>query len=266
MANGTVLAERERVTKGSFHGQVVRSPFGTEYAIGLIDEAPARYGGALWIPGYDYCTGQQWTKIQGDLSLTGVGDFGSSPAVDFQLHPGEEKATRILIAWYSPIWKGDKTNTYTRMYTKRYKDATDVASFVADDHAALLRHMLAWQEAVYSADAYPVWLREGLVNVLHLMTKTGLLVGDICASACVGPGKLNPSVTLRASSDRLRTWTSNTAAGVFETRESPGMNGDQARNPTSNGPIQIVLNVRNWVMPPIFNICCILRARHILRR
>ena len=48
----------------------------------------------------------------------------------------------------------------------------EVAAFVADNHASLLRRVLSWQEAVYSADEYPVWLREGLVNVLHLIPKT----------------------------------------------------------------------------------------------
>ena len=63
------------------------------------------------------------------------------------------------------------------------------------------------------------------------------LVGEICASACVGPGKLSPRVTFSASlAELLRTRTSNTAAGVFDTFVSPGINGHQARSPTVNGP------------------------------
>jgi beta-glucosidase 2, glycosyl-hydrolase family 116 N-term len=172
VANGTIPAERERVRRGSFHGQVVRSPLGTEYAIGLIDDVPARFGAAVWVHGYDYATGQQWTRIREDLPRVGVGDFSSSLATDFSLSPGEEKVVRIVVAWYSPIWKGDKTNTYARMYTKQYKDATDIAGLVADSHASLQRRVLLWQQAVYTADEYPVWLREGLVNILHLMPKT----------------------------------------------------------------------------------------------
>jgi uncharacterized protein (DUF608 family) len=59
------------------------------------------------------------------------------------------------------------------MYTKRYKDSVEVARAVSTEHAALLKRILAWQEAIYSADDHPVWLRESLVNILHLITKTG---------------------------------------------------------------------------------------------
>ena len=173
VSSGTVPAERKQVTQNTFHGRVVRSPFGTEYVVGLIDEAPSRFGSALWIPGYDYATGQQWTRIQSELPPTAVGDFSLSMATDFQLNPGEEKVARIVVAWYSPIWQGEQTNTYARMYTTQYKDAADVAAFVAENHVALLRRVLSWQQSVYTADEYPIWLREGLVNILHLMTKTG---------------------------------------------------------------------------------------------
>ena len=65
--SGTIPAIREKVTAGSFHGQLVRSPLGTEYAIGLIGDLPARFGGELWVYGYDYATGQQWVNMQKHL-------------------------------------------------------------------------------------------------------------------------------------------------------------------------------------------------------
>jgi uncharacterized protein (DUF608 family) len=170
---GVVPAVREQVTKGVFKGQVVRSPLGTEYAIGVLDDVPVRFGSALWITGYDYATGQQWARMRDDLPKLGDGDFSSSLAADFELNPKEVKVVRILVTWYSPIWKGDKNNTFARMYTSQYKSAADVAQFVGENHAALLKRVISWQEAVYSADEYPVWLREALVNILHLMPKTG---------------------------------------------------------------------------------------------
>ena len=173
VASGTIPAQREPVVSGSFHGQLVRSPLGTEYAIGLIDDAPARFGSALWLDAYDFYTGQQWSNIQHELPMSSMGDFSSSLATDFELKPGEEKVIRILIAWYSPGWQGEGKNYFRRMYTTQYKNATEVAAFVANSHTSLLRRVLAWQQAVYSADEYPVWLREGLVNILHLITKTG---------------------------------------------------------------------------------------------
>jgi uncharacterized protein (DUF608 family) len=45
---------------------------------------------------------------------------------------------------------------------------------LAKDHDALLRRIIAWQKIVYAEKSLPVWLRESLVNVLHLITETGL--------------------------------------------------------------------------------------------
>jgi uncharacterized protein (DUF608 family) len=54
------------------------------------------------------------------------------------------------------------------MYTNRYKSALDVAQFLCKNHTSLLRRILAWQEVIYAEKAYPVWLRDSLVNILHL--------------------------------------------------------------------------------------------------
>lgn len=173
IAQGVVASKHEPVQRGGFNGKVVSSPAGTAYAIGLIGDTPTRFGSALSVTGYEYCSGQQWVGIGNKLPKIAPGDFGSSVAIDVELGPGQEKVARFVVAWYSPIWKGDKSNYFARMYTTQYKDAADVARFIADDHEALLRRTLAWQQALYAADEYPVWLRESLVNILHLTTKTG---------------------------------------------------------------------------------------------
>jgi uncharacterized protein (DUF608 family) len=173
IAEGVIAAKRELVQRGSFSGQMVSSPAGTAYAIGLIGAKPDRFGSAASVSGYEYCTGQQWLGIGSKLPKAAPGDFSSSVATDVEMAPGQEKVMRFVVAWYSPIWKGEKDNHFARMYTREYKDAADVARFVADDHEAQLRRVLAWQQAVYTADEYPVWLRESLVNILHLTTKTG---------------------------------------------------------------------------------------------
>lgn len=172
-AQGLVAAKRKLI-KGNFHGLSVTSDKGNGYALGLIDaEFEPRFGGSLWIDGYDFESGQFWAGIRHELPKPAETEFSTSMAVDFELGANESQIIRILLTWYSPIWKGEGNHYFRRMYTTRYKDAIDVAQSVAQSHEHLLRRILNWQQAVYSADENPIWLRESLVNILHLITKTG---------------------------------------------------------------------------------------------
>jgi uncharacterized protein (DUF608 family) len=187
VATGAIPADRKEITAGEFRGLSVSSEKGTGYTLGVIGGTdPIRFGGALWTDGYDFESGRLWGAIGKQLPKPAKAEFSSSMAVDFSLDPGESKVVRILLTWYSPIWKGEGSHYFKRMYTQKYKDAVDVARTVAADHTGLLKRVLAWQQAVYSADEYPVWLRESLVNILHLVTKTGYWaaaqapIGDWC--------------------------------------------------------------------------------------
>jgi uncharacterized protein (DUF608 family) len=170
---GVIAAHRAEISNGPFRGLSVSAETGNGYALGTIGEEKARFGGILGRDGYDYSSGHQWAAIQGGLPPVLETDFGTSLAVDFSLNPGESKTVRIVLAWYSPIWKGEGTHYFRRMYTKQFADAVAVASALAQDHESLLKRILAWQQVVYSEATLPVWLRESLVNILHLITKTG---------------------------------------------------------------------------------------------
>ena len=174
VAAGAIPAHRKEISSGDFRGLSVSSGKGTSYALGVIGgQEPLRFGGALWADGYDFESGQLWKDIGKTLPSPAKSEFSSSMGVDFALDPGQSKVVRILLTWYSPIWKGEGSHYYRRMYTRNYKDAADVARAVAGDHGSLLKRVLSWQQVIYSADEYPVWLRESLVNILHLVTKTG---------------------------------------------------------------------------------------------
>jgi uncharacterized protein (DUF608 family) len=173
VAHGTIPAKRERVGRGLFSGISVTAATGTGYALGVIGSEAIRFGSGLWTEGYDFGTGQQWRAIANRLPKVAADNFDSSLAVDFELSPQETKVIRILLAWYSPVWRGDKSNIYTRMYTRHYQNAGDVAESIAENHDALCNRIISWQQAVYTDSNLPVWLRESLVNILHLMTKTG---------------------------------------------------------------------------------------------
>lgn len=171
-ANGLIPALKREVSVEGYQGLSVSSDKGTGYTLGVLGGGKPRFGGPLWTDGYDFCSGQEWAAIHRKLPTATESEFASSMAVDFALQPGEAKTVRIVLAWYSPIWKGEGDNYFHRMYTKYYKDAVAVAEAMAGDHESLLRRVLAWQEAVYTAEEIPVWLRESLVNILHLVTKT----------------------------------------------------------------------------------------------
>ena len=113
-------------------------------------------------------------------------DFGSSLAMDFDLGPSESTVVHIVLAWYAPLWKGEGDHCFTPMYATRYSDSLEVARLLARDHDVILKRILNWQQAIYTDDALPVWLREALMNNLHLITEVSLWaaakppIGDWC--------------------------------------------------------------------------------------
>ncbi|MDE3180982.1 MAG: hypothetical protein KGM47_15150, partial [Acidobacteriota bacterium] len=173
VAEGPVEMRRQNFSDAGFHGQIITSEKGNGYALGVIGEETARFGGPLGRAGYDFASGQQWAAIHRRLPFTPAAEPGASVAVNFALRPGESKTIRLLLAWYSPVWKGEGDHYFARMCAKHYQNAAAVAKALARDHQSLLKRVLAWQQAVYVSEDLPVWLRESLVNILHLTTKTG---------------------------------------------------------------------------------------------
>jgi len=183
-ADGSLRFDRTLVN-GYFSGVHVTNSKDIGYALGVIDHQDMRAGGELGT------SGAAWAAIQSNLPPAGEGQPGASVAVDYALKPGEETIVRFVLTWYSPRWQGGGTpaaggNTYTHMYTTRYSDSLQVANLLASQHEVLLSRILAWQQAIYTEEGIPVWMREALVNVFHMITEDGLWsasrppVGDWC--------------------------------------------------------------------------------------
>ena len=170
---GVIASRRDQTLADGFNCLSVTAETGNGYALGVPGSERVRFGGGLWTEGYEYITGKHWNAIATHLPRTVETDFDSSVAVDFELGPRETKIVRFVLAWYSPLWKGEKTNVFSRMYTRDYEDASAAARALATNHEAWLKRVIAWQEVVYTDQSQPVWLRESLVNVLHLITRTG---------------------------------------------------------------------------------------------
>ena len=154
------------------------------YVLAAVDENAVRTGGAL---GFN---GDTWNAVEKKLPSTEkTDDGGSSLTVDYQIGPGEEKVIRLILAWYAPEWEGngnpgtggERISTYapegealsttgksfTHMYTTRFANAGEVASFLGRNHQQLLKRILAWQSAVYEDQTLPGWLADSLINSLY---------------------------------------------------------------------------------------------------
>jgi len=179
---GTSSFEHRQINK-QLKGVAVLSSQAS-YVLGVIGETQVRIGGFLG------SEGTAWSAIEWQLPYAKQ-QPGASVGVDFIVEPGEEKVIRFILAWHSPVWMGGGSmtaagNPYSHMYARRYADAEAVADFLARNHTLLLHRILAWQSVLYSEKSYPAWLRDSLINILHLITETSVWgqakppIGDWC--------------------------------------------------------------------------------------
>ena len=158
------------------------------YALGVFDALPVRLGSHFgWDAG-------AWQKMDEDLvppMTTDANSSGMSVSVDFALGPQSSEVVRFVLAWYAPVWSGGGTrsakgNKYTHMYADKFADVEEVAQYLVGNHEPLLQRVLAWQQVLYGQQDLPIWLRDSLVNILHLVTETGVWaqakepIGDWC--------------------------------------------------------------------------------------
>ncbi len=158
---------------GIFSGISVTNSRDIGYALGVVGDEKIRSGGELGI------NGEAWANIENKLPEAKEYRSGSSLAVDFSLAPRETKIVRFVLGWYSPRWKGGGTptaggNTYTHMYTTRYRSALEAAKCLAENHESLLKRILAWQQVIYTDEKLPSWLQDSLLNGLNLITENSM--------------------------------------------------------------------------------------------
>ncbi|MEW6751426.1 MAG: GH116 family glycosyl-hydrolase [Candidatus Latescibacterota bacterium] len=167
---------RQEICVPGFTGVLVRGPLAA-CALGVLGERPPgrmRTGGELG------GEGRAWSRVARSLPEAGENEAGLAVAVDFALAPGEEQVVPLALTWCSPTWNAGGYNwagaphTFVHMYARHYPDPVATAELLAREGADLLRRILAWQQVVYAEANLPVWLRESLVNVLHLLTEDGL--------------------------------------------------------------------------------------------
>lgn len=139
-----------------------------EYALAALDEPKARTGGSV----------SNWTALSGALPDAQPHEAAATVAVDFELPPGEILTIRFILAWYAPKWEGTEYRHYIHAYASRFDNASEVAEFLAQNHDSILGRILAWQQVIYDATKYPIWLRDQLVNIMHTISEDAFWACD----------------------------------------------------------------------------------------
>ncbi len=156
------------------------------YVLAALDGVPVQQGGAL------DADGAAWANCADRLPPATPDSSGAALTFAFDLAPGAEQTVRLVLAWHAPHWRagGSPTHSttpqFTHMAAKHYPAALHTAHFLAREHEVLLRRIIAWQEAIYSAPEVPGWLADALINNLHLIPECSIWgqaqapLGDWC--------------------------------------------------------------------------------------
>jgi non-lysosomal glucosylceramidase len=171
----------------------------SSYVLGVVGDRKIRVGGGMghspevrFGPKADPADwARAWSQLGSALPEPSELESGSTVATDFSLEPNGQDVIRFVLTWYSPHWmsSGNPANgprAFRHMYSTRFPDAIAVARLVVEQHASLLRRILAWQQEIYVDTMLPTWMREVLLNMLHTYSKVGLWaaaeppIGDWC--------------------------------------------------------------------------------------
>ena len=172
-----VVPARRKELQGELNGVSVTSDAGVGYTLAALGGEKVRMGGDRG------AVGSTWG---GRGPAAQENDFGTSLTVDFDLGSREAKTIRFVLAWYAPLWKGEGTHCFTHMYATPLPGFPGRGPTVGARTCALLKRVLNWQQAIYTHEKLPVWLRETLVNNLYLINEVGMWaaakppIGDWC--------------------------------------------------------------------------------------
>ncbi len=192
----------EPLRRREFHAQAPTHLSGVEiesasagYILAVQEETDVWTGDCLGVDA------GAWGRIDQGLPTAAHGP-GASISLPFELEPDERGVKRIFLTWLSPRWNAsghpDPANlswlpwygvnaetsrslsdagggrSYSHMYARLHPSAWDTMQYMARHHGSLLERILGWQAVIYDEVELPGWLADALINVLHLITETGL--------------------------------------------------------------------------------------------
>ncbi len=163
---------------GAFMGGPERPPDRPSYVLAVLGDAPTRVGYSL---GWDLSRWQAIEREPPDLVRDEHDSSGVSVSTDFALSPRGEQTARFVLAWHAPVWTGagsfgawTNPRAFHHYYAREFTSAEQVAQHMALHHGSLLKRILAWQDVIYGEASLPDWLRDCLINILHLIPETSI--------------------------------------------------------------------------------------------
>ena len=133
-----------------------------------MGDEEVRTGAGLAVSGPSLGAGFPWANMGSALPKPDEKDFSGSVAVGFELEPHQQKVVRFVLAWYAPLWIGEGQHTFTHMYATRYKNALEVAQFLPVSAPRCWAASWPGRRSSTRKRTLPGWLRDSLVNILHL--------------------------------------------------------------------------------------------------
>lgn len=163
--SGSRVLSRRKRTEFGLNGIEV-STADSSYSLAAVADG-VRFGGSLE-------TGVDWSGIVS--ALPPMSNSGSSIAVAVPLAAYSSATVIFLLAWHTPEWQsefpyGATQHRYTNHYALSFPSAWTAAVAMARQRKDLLSRILSWQSAVYQDESLPIWVRDQLINTLHLITE-----------------------------------------------------------------------------------------------
>ncbi len=126
------------------------------------------------------CDPERWSRFPARLPTAKPGNPGSTIVQDCLIKPGQEKILKFILTWYAPKWNAGGYNwaraghEFKHMYARYSSSSAEVARRIQESYSSLLNRIISWQKVIYTESDLPPWLRDGLINVLHLITEDGM--------------------------------------------------------------------------------------------
>ncbi|MBA3273346.1 MAG: hypothetical protein H0T11_05675 [Chthoniobacterales bacterium] len=132
--------------------------------------------GRRYLKGDDY-RGSFVIALIGDIEEAVATAADDRASFTLTLPLKKDHSRRAVFAWHVPWWIDSGMEPHMNRYASWFKDAIDVAAYLREHHAVILKRILAWQSVVYQS-GFPGWVSNALVQSLYSFAKNTVWVDE----------------------------------------------------------------------------------------